>query len=111
MGLIRFTKQGQQYVQSSYGAPCRFASLRRCSRRPVLPISTRTLPPIVNDVVFDRQGNAYVTDSTQATIFRYAPGGDTPTIWFQSPLLEGGGSCLWHQRHPIEPSPYPRLSP
>lgn len=92
LGLIRFTKQGQRYVQSSYGAPV--PDLPACAAVPAgpcAPISVKMLPPIVNDIVFDAQGNAYVTDSTQATIFRYAPGGGAPTIWFQSPLLEGGG--------------------
>lgn len=92
LGLIRFTKQGQQYIQSSYGAPV--PDLPTCIALPdgpCAPISAKTLPPIVNDIVFDLQGNAYVTDSTQATIFRYAPGGGAATIWFQSPLLEGGG--------------------
>jgi DNA-binding beta-propeller fold protein YncE len=41
--------------------------------------------------VFDDDGNAYVTDSLQATIFRYGPGGGAPTIWFQSSLFVGSG--------------------
>ena len=91
LGLLRFTKQGQQYIQSSYGAPV--PDLPTCVALPAGPCSPTTVdaPPIVNDVVFDAQGNAYVTDSLQATIFRYAPGGGAPSIWFQSPLLEGGG--------------------
>ena len=91
LGLLRFTKQGQQYVQSSYGAPV--PDLPTCVALPAGPCSPTTYdaPPIVNDVVFDPQGNAYVTDSLQATIFRYGPGGGAPSIWFQSPLLEGGG--------------------
>src|SRR5436190_11132510 len=82
LGLIRFTKQGQSYQQSSYGEPL-----------PDLPplVPGPDFPPIPNDVVFDDDGNAYVTDSLQATIFRYAPGGGTPSIWFQSPLFVGSG--------------------
>jgi sugar lactone lactonase YvrE len=81
LGLLRFTKQGQNYVQSSYGAPL-----------PDLPaIAGPDFPPIPNDIVFDDSGNAYVTDSLQATIFRYGPGGGVPQIWFQSPLFLGGG--------------------
>ena len=81
LGLIRFTKEGQNYVQSSYGAPL-----------PDLPpIAGPDFPPIINDIVFDDSGNAYVTDSLQATIFRYGPGGGVPQIWFQSPLFLGGG--------------------
>jgi len=91
LGLIRFTKQGQQYIQSSYGAPV--PDLPACAYVPAGPCAPTAfdMPPIVNDIVFDDQGYAYVTDSLQATIFRYAPGGGAPTIWFQSPLLEGGG--------------------
>ncbi|HWN11183.1 MAG TPA: hypothetical protein VNO50_18235 [Pyrinomonadaceae bacterium] len=79
LGLIRFTKQGQTWVQSAYGAPLPDLN----------PMDF--FPPIPNDVVFDDDGNAYVTDSLQGTIFRYAPGGGTPTIWFQSPLFFGSG--------------------
>ncbi|HVQ39862.1 MAG TPA: hypothetical protein VMS31_20140 [Pyrinomonadaceae bacterium] len=83
MGLIRFTKQGQGYVQSAYGAPL-----------PDLPPQypgPPDFPPLPNDVVFDDEGNAYVTDSLQGAIFRYAPGGGAATLWFQSPLLTGSG--------------------
>ncbi len=81
LGLIRFTKQGQAYVQEAYGAPV-----------PDLPpLAGPDFPPIVNDIVFDDGGNAYVTDSLQATIFRYGPGGGVPQVWFQSPLFVGGG--------------------
>lgn len=76
LGLIRFTKTGNTYVQSAYGDP--------------LP-SLFGAPPIANDVVFDQAGYAYVSDSLQATIFRYAPGGGAPQVWFQSPLFAGGG--------------------
>ncbi len=89
LGLIRFTYQEMNYVQDSYGAP----DLPTCAAVPAGPCSPTfiDLPPIVNDVVFDAAGNAYVTDSLQATIFRYAPGGGAPEIWFQSQLFEGGG--------------------
>lgn len=92
LGLLRFTKQGQTYVQSSYGGPA--PDLPICSVAPPATPCAPTafdLPPIVNDVAFDPQGYAYVTDSLQATIWRYAPGGGAPQIWFQSPLFEGGG--------------------
>jgi len=91
LGLIRFTKQGSTYVQGSYGAPS--PDLLTCAAAPAGPCSPTfiDLPPIVNDIVFDAAGFAYVTDSLQATIFRYNPGGGAPQIWFQSPLFEGGG--------------------
>jgi len=92
LGLIRFTKHGQGYDQGPYGAP--LPDLPICAAVPSgTPCSPTTFdtPPIPNDVVFDEDGFAYVTDSLQATIFRYAPGGGAPQIWFQSPLFEGGG--------------------
>jgi len=91
LGLIRFTKMGSGYVQDVYGAP--LPDLPTCLVTPGGPCSPTVIdfPPIVNDVVFDPAGYAYVTDSLQATIFRYAPGGGSPEIWFQSPLFEGGG--------------------
>lgn len=89
LGLIRFVKQGQTYVQQAYGAPV--PDLPPCPATPACSPTNVDMPPIVNDVVFDPAGYAYVTDSLQATIWRYAPGGGLPQIWFQSPLFEGGG--------------------
>jgi len=93
LGLIRFRKQGQAYVQESYGAP--LPDLPNCSDvtpgTPCAPTTGPFTPPIVNDIAFDSQGNAYVTDSLQATIWRYPAGGGAAQIWFQSPLFEGGG--------------------
>ena len=40
-----------------------------------------------NDIAFDAAGNAYVTDSMQATIWRVPPGGGAPTVWFQDSRL------------------------
>jgi sugar lactone lactonase YvrE len=45
-------------------------------------------PPLINDLVFDREGNLYITDSFQATIWRVPPGGGAPKVWFQSPALD-----------------------
>ncbi len=81
LGLIRFTKKGQTYYQESFGAPL----------PDIAPLAGPDLPPIINDIVFDDYGYAYVTDSLQATIFRYSPQGGAPQIWFQDPLLLGGG--------------------
>ena len=46
------------------------------------------LPPLPNDIAFDEDGNLYLTDSFQATIWRIAPGGGQPQIWFQSAQLD-----------------------
>jgi sugar lactone lactonase YvrE len=45
------------------------------------------VPPLPNDIAFDPEGNLYLTDSLQATIWRIPPGGGTPQIWFQHPSL------------------------
>ena len=45
-------------------------------------------PPLINDLVFDREGNLYITDTLQATIWRVPPGGGAPQIWFQSAALD-----------------------
>ena len=55
------------------------------------PIAVPDFPPLINDIVFDDDGNAYVTDSLQATIFRYGPDGGVPVVWFQSLDFVGGG--------------------
>jgi sugar lactone lactonase YvrE len=87
LGLIRFTKQGHRYVQEAYGD--RLPNLPPCP--PVCLPGVPDLPPLANDVAFDAAGFAYVTDSFQATIFRYPPGGGAAQIWFQAPELAGGG--------------------
>lgn len=91
LGLIRFQKQGNSYVQQAYGDP--LPDLPTCTDSPDEPCSPThgDLPPLANDIVFDANGYAYVTDSLQATIWRYQRGGGAPTVWFQSPLFEGGG--------------------
>ncbi|MFO7631350.1 MAG: hypothetical protein R6W76_02365 [Caldilinea sp.] len=91
LGLIRFTRQGQGYVQESYGDPV--PDLPTCAAAPAGPCASTMfdMPPIPNDVAFDSQGNAYVTDSLQATIWRYPAGGGAAQIWFQDSALEGGG--------------------
>jgi sugar lactone lactonase YvrE len=45
------------------------------------------LPSLPNEMAFDAAGNLYVTDSFQACIWRIAPGGGAPRIWFQDPRL------------------------
>lgn len=92
LGLLRFKKQGGSYVQQFFGAP--LPDLPAVGNAtPGEPSSPTAfdLPPICNDIVFDDEGRAYVTDSLQATIFRYSPQGGAPEIWFQSAEFEGGG--------------------
>ncbi len=42
------------------------------------------LPALPNDIAFAPNGDAYVTDSLQATIWRIPTGGGSAQIWFQS---------------------------
>ena len=44
-------------------------------------------PPLPNDIAFDGAGNAYVTDSMQATIWKVPAGGGKPKVWFQDTRL------------------------
>lgn len=44
---------------------------------------------LLNELVFDAEGNLYVTDSFQATIYRVPPGGGVPEVWFTDPRLAG----------------------
>jgi len=46
-------------------------------------------PLLINDLAFDKNGFLYVTDSFQATIWRIAPGGGVPQVWFQDPRIDG----------------------
>jgi hypothetical protein len=44
---------------------------------------------LANDLAFDELGYLYVTDSFQGLIYRIAPGGGTPIVWFQDARLLG----------------------
>jgi sugar lactone lactonase YvrE len=94
LGLLHFMKHGKSYMQHSYGDPlpdlptCATGVSGACA--PTTPADVN-LTPLVNDLAFDAQGRAYVTDSLQATIFRYPVGGGAPEVWFQSATLQGGG--------------------
>ena len=62
LGVYRLTPSGKQ---EPYGDP--FPDLAPCALAPA-PCSPAPLLP--NDLAFDAAGNAYVTDSMQATIWR-----------------------------------------
>lgn len=89
LGVVRLTPSGNGWVQDIYAPlppdlpPCVPGGTGPCS-----PTSFDG-PPLVNDLTFDWQGNLYITDSFQATIFKVPRGGGPATIWFQSPQLEG----------------------
>lgn len=54
--------------------------------RPCSP-TLADLPPLPNDLAFGPDGELYVSDSMQATIWRVPAGGGTPTVWFQDTKL------------------------
>lgn len=56
--------------------------MRLLVKPPCSPTLT-DLPPIPNDIAFAPNGDAYVTDSFQATIWRIPKGGGAPMVWFQ----------------------------
>jgi sugar lactone lactonase YvrE len=71
-------------AQQAYSKP--FPNLHPCIPILIGPPCSPTLtdlPPVPNDLAFDAAGNAYVTDSTQATIWKVRPGGGKPQVWFQ----------------------------
>lgn len=80
LGLLRYTAlpNGQLINQQVYGQPL-----------PNLP--PLEVPPLANDLAFDLLGNCFVTDSLQATVWRYPVGGGQPQIWFQDAKLAPGG--------------------
>jgi sugar lactone lactonase YvrE len=84
IGMYRIdTGSGQQ---ESHSTP--FPDLPACdgNNAPCSP-TFFDAPSLPNDVAFDEDGNAYVTDSLQATVWRVPAGGGTPLIWFQDARL------------------------
>ena len=81
LGTYRLDAQGNQ---QSY-TPA-FPDLKPCLpplvSAPCSP-TVADLPALPNDIAFAPNGDAYVTDSTQATIWRIPKGGGTPKIWYQ----------------------------
>lgn len=62
-----------------------FPNLPACglfTKKPCSP-TLLDLPALPNDLAFDVNGDAYVTDSMQATIWKVPAGGGAPQVWFQ----------------------------
>jgi len=89
LGVIRIEHHGNQYTQEPYAPP--LPDLPVCAPQSATPCSPTfiDLPPLSNEMIFDDDGNLYLTDSLQATIFRVPPEGGATDVWFQSPLLGG----------------------
>jgi sugar lactone lactonase YvrE len=104
---LAFDAAGRLYASDIQGRILRF-DLRRPDRRPEVYATIPDLPscertptgsacsptlddrtPLPNGIVFDLEGNLYVTDSWQATIFRVPAGGGRAHVWFQSERIDG----------------------
>jgi sugar lactone lactonase YvrE len=85
LGIVRIDLGSGE--QETYAAP--LPDLLPCSQSqaPCSPTAVNA-PPLPNDIAFDAAGNLYLTDSFQATIWRIAPGGGQPQIWFQDSRLD-----------------------
>ncbi len=86
LGIVRLdTGSGAQEIYASA-----LPNLAPCSQTQPAPCSPTQAdnPPLPNDIAFDAAGNLYLTDSMQATIWRIAPGGGQPQIWFQDSSLD-----------------------
>lgn len=89
LGVYRLDFESGQ--QESYSAP--FPDIPMCAAAaPGQPCSPTPFdaPALPNDLAFDDAGNLYVTDSLQATIWRIAPGGGQPQVWFQDARFASG---------------------
>ena len=104
---IAFDGQGRLYVlntqlgvyrlnvttgaQTSYTPP--FPDLPACGQPVVKPCSPTPFdaPALPNDIAFAPDGDAFVTDSLQATIWRVPRGGGTPKVWRQDSRFASAG--------------------
>ncbi len=85
VGLNNIIKINQKTgSQSVYAAPF-YPSFNSAYNDPNNPRP----PYLLNDLAFDEEGNLYITDSFQATIWRVPPGGGAPEVWFQDARLDG----------------------
>jgi sugar lactone lactonase YvrE len=83
LGIVRISLNGKQ---QQYSTP--FPDLKPCGQvAPPCSPAPFDAPPLPNDIVFAANGTAYVTDSTQATIWQVPRGGGAPQIWFQDARL------------------------
>lgn len=85
LGLVRFTRVPSGWIQERVAqlpdlAPCA-VSAPPCSPT----ISDRA--PLGNDLTFDADGNLYISDSYQATVWKVTPAGAI-SPWFQSPTID-----------------------
>lgn len=78
-------------VQTTYAT---LPDLHPCSATPAPCSPTATdQGAFPDDLVFDAVGNMYVTDIFQATIWKIAPGGGAPSIWYQDARFDGASGA------------------
>ncbi|HEY9405369.1 MAG TPA: SMP-30/gluconolactonase/LRE family protein [Pyrinomonadaceae bacterium] len=83
---VAFDGQGRLYVVNTQRGIVRIdlgSGVQTVYATPVPNLPPYEAPPLPNDIAFDPAGNLYLTDSLQGIIWRIAPGGGTPQIWFQ----------------------------
>lgn len=88
-GVIRFDVDNPGGPQEHYASA--LPDLPTCATvTPGTPCSPTAIdrPPLINDLVFDKAGNLYISDSFQATIWRVPEGGGAPQPWFQSATFD-----------------------
>lgn len=69
-----------------------FTDLPSCGQSPTTGCSPQPTddPPVPNFATWGRDGSLYVTDYTQAVVWRVPPGGGKPSPWLTDPALAGG---------------------
>ncbi|MDT7806912.1 MAG: hypothetical protein QOJ70_725 [Acidobacteriota bacterium] len=88
-GVLRFDVDKPGAPQEHYASA--LPDIPTCAAAPAGATCSPTAvdsPPLINDLVFDKDGNLYITDSFQATIWLVPPGGGAPQVWFQSAALD-----------------------
>jgi len=89
LGVVRFDVDDPDSQQVYASA---LPDIPACSAAPAGAVCSPTADdrtPLINDLVFDKDGNLYISDSFQATIWRVPPGGGAPQVWFQSAAFDG----------------------
>jgi sugar lactone lactonase YvrE len=83
-----FGPDGKLYVIEPFVGVIRM-DLNPANTQSVYSAFTPMGPSLLNDLAFDGDGNLYVTDSFQATVYRIPPGGGAPVVWFTDGRLAG----------------------
>lgn len=85
---LAFGPDGALYVIEPFVGVIRM-ELDSANTQSVYSAFVPTGPSLLNDLVFDGDGNLYVTDSLAAAIYRIPAGGGDPELWFSDSRLAG----------------------